>query len=85
MEKSTFTRDYAVLRMLLRRFRQEANLTQVQLAAALGESQSFVSKCERGERRLDLIQLRAFCRVLGVELHDFVSAFETATKPKERR
>lgn len=85
MEKSTFTHEYALMRTLLRRFREEANMTQVELGAALGESQSFVSKCERGEKRLDLVQLRAFCRALGVRLVDFVSAFETGSSSRARR
>ena len=76
MEKSTFTREYAVLRVLLRRFRRDAGITQVQLANSIGETQTFVSRCERGERRLDLVQLREFCCALGIDLKQFVEAFE---------
>src|SRR4051794_34392734 len=72
MEKSVFSREYNVLRKMLRESRETAKLTQVQLAERLGETQSFVSKCERGERRLDLVQLRAFCKTLGVSLPTFV-------------
>ena len=61
---------------LLREAREEANLTQVELAERLKQSQSFVSKCERGERRLDLIQLRTMCQVLGISLTDFVNRLE---------
>jgi len=85
MEKSTFTREYAVLRSVLRKHRRDAGITQVQLAAALGETQSFVSKCERGERRLDLVQLRTFCEAIGVKLKDFVAEFEAALEVKRRR
>lgn len=77
MEKSTFTREYHCLKTLLRKYRLEAGLTQVQLAKKIGETQSFVSKCERGERRLDLVQLRAFCRAIGIELKVFIGAFES--------
>lgn len=76
MEKSTFTWEYAVMRGLLRRFRRDAGMTQVQLAISLGETQTFVSKCERGERRLDLVQLRKFCSALRIDLKSFVDAFE---------
>ncbi len=48
MEKSTFTREYQLLCTLVREFRERAGLTQVQLAERLGETQSFVSKSERG-------------------------------------
>ncbi len=80
MEKSTFTREYTLLRNLLRRFRKEAGLTQIEVAAALDETQSYVSKCERGERRLDLVQLRAFCAAIGIDLLKFVAAFESAVR-----
>ena len=76
MEKSVFTREYDVLRKLLREVREQANVTQVELAERIGETQSYVSKCERGERRLDLVQLRTFCRALGISVTSFVSSFE---------
>lgn len=76
MEKSVFSREYDLLRKMLRAAREEAQLTQVDLAKRLGETQSFVSKCERGERRLDLVQLRAFCKALGVSLPTFVGDFD---------
>ena len=38
-------------------------MTQVQVAEHLGRSQSFVTKAETGERRLDVVELRAFARV----------------------
>ncbi len=76
MDKSIYTREYETLIRLLREAREEANLTQVDLAEQLGQSQSFVSKCERGERRLDLIQLRTICRVLGISLVDFLKRLE---------
>ena len=80
MEKSTFTREYKIMRYLLRKYRNEAGLTQVEVAAALDESQSYVSKCERGERRLDLVQVRAFCAAIKVDLLKFVAAFEAAVR-----
>ncbi len=76
MEKSTFTREYEILRTLLREQREAAGLTQVELAERIGETQSYVSKVERGERRLDLVQLRVFCGAFGVSLRNFVSRFE---------
>ena len=47
----------------LRQARTEAGLTQVEVAKRLGRSQSFVTKAETGERRLDVVELRAFARV----------------------
>lgn len=76
MEKSVFTREYDLLRGLLRQTREDCNVTQVELARRLRETQSYVSKVERGERRLDLVQLRAFCTALEIELIAFVANFE---------
>jgi len=61
---------------LLREKRKEAGLSQMELARQLGRSQSFVSKYEAGELRLDLIELNMICRVLGTSLSSFVRQFE---------
>lgn len=76
MEKSVFSREYDLMRKMLRQAREQAEITQIELAERLDETQSFVSKCERGERRLDLVQLRAFCKALGVSLPTFVGEFD---------
>jgi transcriptional regulator with XRE-family HTH domain len=87
MEKSVFSREYRILCNLLRDARMKAGLTQEELADLLGETQSFVSKCERGERRLDIIQLHAFCIAMGRTLSAFVSEFEglCAAGPKRNK
>lgn len=63
--KSIYTKDYAVFVETLRAIRLERGVSQVDLAKGLGVTQSFISKCERGERRLDIIELRNWCRVLA--------------------
>jgi transcriptional regulator with XRE-family HTH domain len=62
MEKSIHSHQYRVFLDVLRKARRRAGLTQVELAKKVGEEQSFVSKCERGERRIDVVELRAFCQ-----------------------
>jgi len=47
-------------------------LTQTQVAKALGKPQSFISKAESGERRLDVVELMEIRRVLRIELGDFI-------------
>ena len=47
----------------LRQARSEAKLTQVEVARRLGKPQSFVSKCESGERRVDVVELSQFSRL----------------------
>ena len=76
MEKSTFTREYTLLCKLLLEQREAAGITQVELAERLSETQSYVSKVERGERRLDLVQVAWFCKAIGIGLGDFVMRFE---------
>lgn len=61
---------------LLRELRQSTGVTQADLAARLDRPQSFVSKYESGERRLDVVELRSVCLALGVDLAKFVKRFE---------
>lgn len=65
----------ARLATLLRQVRLDANLTQLQLAEKIGQTQSYVSKYENGEQRLDLIELEAVCKAAGILLTDFVERY----------
>ena len=76
MEKSIHTREYAVVLRLLKQAREAAGLTQVQVAKRLKQSQSFVTKMERGDRRIDVVQLRTICHLYGTTLHQFVAQLE---------
>lgn len=80
MDKSIVTPEYAVLLETLRAVRKKARVTQVELAARLSKTQSFVSKIERGEARLDVVQLRVICQALGVTLTSFIRRFERRLK-----
>lgn len=61
---------------LLKQLRTDASLRQVDMANALGKPQAFVSYYESGARRLDLLELRQICEVLGIPLVAFVRRFE---------
>lgn len=65
---------------LLREIRVEAGVRQVDMARALRMPQSVVSKYESGERRLDILELRQVCHVIGITLKDFVERLEAALK-----
>ncbi len=71
---------YKVLLDCIRSARRSANVTQAELAKRIGTDQSFVSKYERGERRLDVVELRAICIALGIDLAEFLSGFEEKLK-----
>jgi hypothetical protein len=57
----------------LREARIGAGLTQIAVARKLGRPQSFVSKCESGERRVDVVELQEFSRIYGKPLVFFVN------------
>lgn len=63
------------LASLLREVRIEAGLTQTAVAESIGQTQSYVSKYEQGEQRLDLLELEAVCNSVGVPLTEFVRRF----------
>lgn len=63
------------LAALLRQIRLDANITQLQLAEKIGQTQPYVSKYENGEQRLDLIELEAVCKAIGISLTDFVERY----------
>lgn len=77
-ELYTARRDY--LLPLLREIRREAGLTQTELAARIGKDQTFISKCESGERRVDVIELRDICRAVGITLEQFAKKLEESLK-----
>lgn len=76
MPKSLHTRQYALFLRELRAARKNAGVTQAELAQRLALTQSDVSKCERGTRRMDIIELRAWSQALGLELVNLVERID---------
>lgn len=76
MDKSIYSEEYKLFLETLRAARERAGLTQGDVATKLIATQSFVSKCERGERRLDIVELRTWCGALGVPLKEFIDQFD---------
>ncbi|MBW4669130.1 MAG: helix-turn-helix domain-containing protein [Cyanomargarita calcarea GSE-NOS-MK-12-04C] len=72
MSKSVFSEKYNRFRKLLIKARQLANLTQSELSAKLSRPQSYISKYERGERRLDLIEFLEVAKALQIEPATFI-------------
>ena len=68
MKKLRHSAKYDQLLRVLRQTRKRAGLTQTDVARKFGAHASFVSKCESGERRLDVVELAEFCRLYGVRL-----------------
>lgn len=63
------------LTSVLRQVRLDAELTQAALAERLAQSQSYVSKYESGEQRLDLVEIESICKAVGISLRDFVDKY----------
>ena len=85
MQKSIYSEEYAVLLQKLREARESAGLTQSDAAERMGATQSFVSKCERGERRLDVIELRDWCRSIGASFAEFSKDLDRTLVATSRR
>lgn len=68
--KSIYTDDYINIISTLRAIRINKNITQVEMAKLLNVTQSFVSKVENRERRLDVVELLTWIDVLGVSAED---------------
>jgi transcriptional regulator with XRE-family HTH domain len=60
-------------RELLVEARKDADLTQAELSLRLNRPQSFVSKYERGERRLDVVEFGEVARALGIDPVNFLA------------
>lgn len=67
MARSTHHPNYQTLLTLLRDVRERAGATQLALAEGLGNTQTFVSKVERGERRIDVVEFIEICEALGAD------------------
>lgn len=70
---------YQVFRNLLVKAREDAEMTQVQIAKLLRKPQSFVSKYERGERRLDFTEFIEIAAVLKIDINSFLDEYRSAT------
>ena len=80
MARSQSVTPHEQLLSLLRLVRTEAGLTQADVAQRLKQPQSFVSKYESGERRLDILELREGCHAIGVPLPEFVDRLDQALR-----
>jgi transcriptional regulator with XRE-family HTH domain len=84
MPKTIFSAGQERFLNLLRQVRERAGVTQVELARKLKVPQSFVSKIETGERRVDIVELELICKALGISLTKFVQKFEHDAKKSRK-
>ena len=72
MSKSLYSKDQVNLTDRLKKARVEAKLSQTDIAKLLGKTQSYISKVESGQRRLDVIELKEFTRIYKRNLNFFL-------------
>ena len=83
--ESTHTDAYHALVERLVAARQSAGMRQADVAAACGRPQSFISKVENRERRLDVVEFLAIVRVIGVDPCDIIRSLPPVTLGKAKR
>ncbi len=84
MAKPVFTENYERFRFLLIEARSSTGLTQIDLARKLAKPQSFVSKYERGERRLDVIEFLDVASAIGIDPSHFIKKLQATINAKRR-
>ena len=72
MPRAIYTKDHNVIVERLKKARFESGLGQIEVAEKLGRTQSYVSKVESGQRRIDVVQLKAFAKTYKKDLDYFV-------------
>jgi len=72
MIKTIYSKDHKFLTEQLKKARVEAGFDQEKAAELLGKTQSYISKIEAGQRRVDVIQLKEFARVYKKSLDYFI-------------
>jgi transcriptional regulator with XRE-family HTH domain len=80
VKKSIHKKEYKYFVQVFNECRTKAGLLQVDLAKKLGVPQSYVSKIETGQRKVDIIELREICSHLNITLKEFVTRLEKEIK-----
>lgn len=72
MSKSIYSKNYKNFIEKLKKARLDAHLKQLDVAQKLKKPQSYISKIERGERRVDIAELKELASIYKKEINYFV-------------
>ena len=72
MSESIYSKDHKDLIERLKKARREAGIDQVDVAKKLGKSQSYLSKIESGQRKIDVVQLKKFAKLYKKDINYFI-------------
>lgn len=72
MTRSRQTKEYAYFVEKLRKAREEARLTQVEVAKKLKRPQSHISNVESGQQRVDVVELQNFTKIYNKDINYFI-------------
>lgn len=72
MDKTIKTKEYARFIERLRKARSEAGLKQIDVAKKVKRPQSYISRVESGEYRLDILEVKRFAKIYGKSVEYFV-------------
>ena len=72
MGKTIYSKEHRFLVAQLREARKEAGLDQKEVAKLLGRTQSYISKIESGQRRIDIVQIKGFAKIYKKSLDFFI-------------
>jgi transcriptional regulator with XRE-family HTH domain len=78
MTRSTHYPRYQLFLDALGKARRDAGVTQAELANRVGNRQVFISKLERGDRRMDIVDLFEYCEAAGIDFLPFVKTLKAS-------
>ncbi|GAH70322.1 unnamed protein product [marine sediment metagenome] len=82
MSKTIYSENHRYIIKRLKKARKEADLSQKQVAKILHKTQSYISKIESGQRRIDIVQLKELARIYKKSLNFFIKKDVRAKKNK---
>ena len=72
MAQTIYSKEHRYIVKQLKKAREETGLSQEQVAKILNKTQSYISKIESGQRKIDVVQLKEFAKVYKKSLDFFI-------------